>query len=65
MKAVRQSERNSTRITTTSAQPSHMAWVRLSMDISMNVAGRKIVESISTPARPGFSSVEDALDSFA
>ena len=41
------------RITTTSTQPT--AWLadRLSSDRSMNVAGRKIVGSISTSFRPG------------
>ncbi len=36
-------------------QPMMSACVRLSIDSSMKVAGRKIVESISMPGRPGFN----------
>jgi hypothetical protein len=42
------------RIATTSTHPRRSAIRRLDSDISMNVAGRKMVESISTSARPGF-----------
>ena len=49
MNAVRHSNRKATRMSTTSAQPMRSAIVRLSIAISMNVAGRKIVESISMP----------------
>ena len=51
--AVRQSNRNNTRMTTTKMQPIHMACERLSSDRSMNVAGRKIVGSSVTSASPG------------
>ncbi len=54
--AVRQSKRNVSRITITSTQPIIMASDRLSSDRSMNVAGRKMVGSISTPFKPGFRS---------
>ena len=37
------------------AQPTSSASARLSIAVSMNVAGRKIVGSTSTPARPGRS----------
>jgi hypothetical protein len=40
----------------TSSAPSRSASVRLSIDASMKVAGRKIVGSISMPGRPGSSS---------
>ena len=43
-------------------QPMMSACVRLSIDSSMKVAGRKIVESISMPGRPGFMRVERLLD---
>ncbi len=56
MMAVRQSNRNSTRIATTSPRPIHIASERFSSDRSMNVAGRKIVGSISTSFMPGLSS---------
>ena len=49
MKAVRHSKRNATMINTTRAMPSRSATVRLSIDCSMNVAGRKIVVSTSMP----------------
>ncbi len=45
MKAVRHSNRKATMINTTSPTPTSSATVRLSMDCSMNVAGRKIVVS--------------------
>ena len=52
--AVRQSNRKAARITITSTQPMISDQPRFSSDISMNVAGRKIVESIWTPCSPGF-----------
>src|SRR6478672_6411548 len=55
MTALRHSNRNSSRITMTRRAPRNSALVRLSMAISMNVAGRKIVLSTSTPGRPGSS----------
>ncbi len=55
MTALRHSKRNSSRITMTRRAPRNSALVRLSMAISMNVAGRKIVLSTSTPGRPGSS----------
>ncbi len=55
MKAVRHSNRNAMMITTTSRMPISIASVRLSMDCSMNVAGRKIVVSTLIPGRPGWS----------
>ena len=54
MTAVLQSHRNRARTMTTSAQPMSSARLRLPSDISMNVAGRKMVESTSTPASAGF-----------
>ncbi len=56
MKAVRHSNRNATMMRITSSTPIRSAVVRLSIDCSMNVAGRKIVVSISMPGRPGRSS---------
>ena len=55
MTAVRQSNRNVSKISTTNPQPMPRAFVRLSMARSMKVAGRKIVASISTSFRPGRS----------
>ena len=52
MTAVRQSHRNTARTMTTSTQPTSSARLRLASDISMKVAGRKMVESTSTPAVP-------------
>ena len=40
-------------MTITSSTPSSSATVRLSIDSSMKVAGRKIVVSYSMPGRPG------------
>ena len=45
--AIRHSNRNSRRTTTTSRLPASSDPVRLSIDISINVAGRKMVVSIS------------------
>ena len=53
--AVRQSKRKPIRMITTSRQPIHRACDRLSSDISMKVAGRKMAESISRPTSPGRS----------
>ena len=52
--AVRHSNRNATSTSTTRMQPSSSAWDRLSMEVSMKLAGRKILVSISTPGSPGF-----------
>ena len=49
-------------IRTTSRTPSSSAVVRLSIDCSMKVAGRKIVVSISMPGRPGRISSIASLD---
>ncbi len=49
IRAVRQSNRKPTRITITRPQPTSIEWPRLSIDRWMNVAGRKIVGSTSTP----------------
>ena len=56
MIAVRTVNRNAVMMTITSSMPSSRAFVRLSIDWSTNVAGRKIVGSISIPGRPGFKS---------
>ena len=56
MKAVRHSNSRLAMINTTRPMPISMAVVRLSIDCSMNVAGRKIVVSIAMPGRPGFIS---------
>jgi hypothetical protein len=48
------------RITITSTQPMIIDQLRFSSDISMNVAGRKIVESTWMPVRPGFISSKAA-----
>ncbi len=53
MNAVRHSNRNATMIKATSRMPSRIARVRLSIDCSMKVAGRKIVVSTSMPRSPG------------
>jgi hypothetical protein len=53
MTAARQSYRNRTRIRITSSEPSSSARLRLPMAASTKVAGRKMVESISMPGRPG------------
>ena len=53
MNAVRHSNRNPQMTIATSSTPSSSAVVRLSMDCSMNVAGRKIVVSICRPGQPG------------
>ena len=53
MKAVRHSNRNAAMISITSSTPISNALVRLSIDCSINVAGRKIVVSISIPGSPG------------
>ena len=50
-------------MTTTSTQPISSARFRLASDISMNVAGRKMVESTSTPARPARSASSAASTS--
>ncbi len=55
MSALRHSMRKSASTTMTSTQPSSSARFRLASDISMNVAGRKIVVSISTSFSPGRS----------
>ena len=57
MKAVRHSKRKATMIRTTSRIPISMAMVRLSIDCSMKVAGRKIVVSTLMPGRPACSSL--------
>ena len=49
-------------IKTTSTMPSSIATVRLSIDCSMNVAGRKIVVSTAMPGSPGASSAIACLD---
>ena len=51
-----------TRIRTTSRQPRSSARLRLSSAISMKVAGRKMVVSISMPGRPGRISSMRRLD---
>ena len=56
MNAVRHSNSRLAMINTTRPTPISMAVVRLSIDCSMNVAGRKIVVSIAMPGRPGFIS---------
>ena len=56
MNAVRHSNSRLAMINTTRPTPISMAVVRLSMDCSMNVAGRKIVVSIAMSGRPGFIS---------
>ena len=56
MTACRQSRVNRNSTAATSAQPISRARVRLSIERSMKVAGRKIVVSIFTSVRPGFSS---------
>ena len=43
---------------TTRSAPKSRAPVRLSIDVWMKVAGRKIVVSISMPSRPGFELLE-------
>ena len=53
MNAVRHSNRKATMIKATSRMPSRIARVRLSIDCSMKVAGRKIVVSTSMPRSPG------------
>ena len=56
MTAVRQSNRKATRMTATSPQPRSKAWPRLATARSTNVAGRKMVGSMSTAVRPGANS---------
>ena len=56
MNAVRKANRKAAMISTTSPTPMISAVLRLSSDCSTNVAGRKIVASISMPGRPGRSS---------
>ena len=56
MNAVRHSNRNAAMMRITSSDADQQRRVRLSIDCSMNVAGRKIVVSISMPGRPGRSS---------
>ena len=51
--ATRHSYRNAPRIRMTSSAPTSNEIVRFSIDISMNVAGRKILASISIPGSPG------------
>ena len=53
MNALRHSIRNRASTTMTSTQPSSSARFRFESDISINVAGRKIVVSISTSFSPG------------
>ena len=53
MNAVRHSNRNAMMIRITSRMPMNIARVRLSIDCSMKVAGRKIVVSTSMPGSPG------------
>ena len=55
MSAVRQSNKKTIRITTTSTHPMNSAWLRLLSARSMNVAGRKMVGSTSTSFSPGRS----------
>ena len=57
MIAVRTVNRNAVMMTMTSSIPRSRALVRLSIDWSTNVAGRKIVGSISIPGRPGCMSL--------
>ena len=47
---------------TTSRQPSSSASLRFSIAISMNVAGRKIEESMATPGRRRLELGEGLLD---
>src|SRR5262249_55218885 len=61
MTAVRQSYRNTTRMTATSMQPTRSAFLRLSMARSMNVAGRKMVGSMRTSFSRG-RSLDGGLD---
>ena len=53
IRAVRHSYRKNSSTSTTSTQPRSSDLFRLLSDISMKVAGRKMVESISRPFRPG------------
>ena len=53
MNAVRSSKRKAMMITITSSTPISSALPRLSIDCSMNVAGRKISASTFMPGRPG------------
>ena len=62
MTAVRQSHRNTASTTTTRTQPISSARLRLAIDISMNVAGRKMVESTATPASAGLQRRQRRLD---
>jgi hypothetical protein len=57
MNAVRSSKRKAMMIAITSSTPISRALLRLSIDCSMNVAGRKISASTSTPGRPALSCV--------
>ena len=56
MSAVRQSARNTISTRMTSTQPTSSARLRFRSDISMNVAGRKMVGSTAIPASAGFMS---------
>ena len=62
MTAVLQSQRNAASTMTTKRQPTSSARLRLASDISMNVAGRKIVESTLTPGSAGCKCGERGLD---
>jgi hypothetical protein len=53
--AVRHSNRNAPSMRIIRMAPIRNARLRLLMDVSMNVAGRKMLESMPTPGRPGFS----------
>ncbi|MCG3163696.1 MAG: hypothetical protein JMDDDDMK_05141 [Acidobacteria bacterium] len=60
MSAVRHSNRNATNTAITSRQPISSALRRFLSATSMKVAGRKIVESISTSFKPGRSALSAA-----
>ncbi len=55
--ALRHENMNSASTRTTRSEPRSSASVRLSIESSTNVAGRKIVVSILMPGRPGFMSL--------
>ena len=55
IRALRHSNRNSSKMMMTSTEPMNRALVRFSIAISMKVAGRKIVLSTTMPSRPGAS----------
>ena len=61
MSAVRQSARKNSSTITTSTQPMSSAWFRFDSDISMNVAGRKIVGIDLQVAERGLQRLERLL----